>query len=670
LIGTGGSGGLINSSYGNQVGVTNPGLGPLTNNGGPTRTRALLPCSPAINAGNNAQAPGTTDQRGAPFVRIANTTVDIGAYEVQPLSASLEVGNNTDDVDASVGPGALSLREAICLANANAGPDTITFDSGFFSTPRVITLSQGQLGLRSDLTITGPGANLLSINGNGAGRVLDVTDFSPSMRVVAISGITITGGSAPTYSGGGIINRENLTIHDSTISGNSAGTSGGGIMNFAGASLSVQNSIVSNNLAGGDGGGIYNQGDLTMQNSTVTDNRAALISLTFSGGGLFNGNAALATITGSTFARNEAAYGGGLRGGGTLSVTNSTISANRAQDSGGGVVATIGTTQLTHVTVTNNRADSDANGSGLAGGVFRIAADVILNHAIVADNFRGAGGNEDNLTGAVNLSSGFNLIGTGGNGGLTHGVNGNQVGVPDPMLGPLANNGGPTQTHALLSGGPAVNTGDPGFVPPPDFDQRGAPFFRVASARIDIGAVEFQSITPDGDFNDDGLYDGLDIDALVEAIASDTHPPAFDLTGDALVNLADRDAWLAEAGGVNLGPGRVYRLGDANLDSVVDGSDFGIWNANKFTAVAQWTRGDFSADGVVDGSDFGIWNANKFTSSNSSRHNHPSLPLPRHDRNDVEGLFGDDASRRRSVAAGRRIELTDRDLVTLWSEVR
>jgi hypothetical protein len=109
------------------------------------------------------------------------------------------------------------------------------------------------------------------------------------------------------------------------------------------------------------------------------------------------------------------------------------------------------------------------------------------------------------------------------------------------------------------------------------------------------------------------LYNLLDIDALVAEIAAGTHQPAFDMTGDALVNLNDRDAWLAEAGGVNLGPGRVYPLGDANLDSFVDGSDFNLWNSNKFTSVAAWSKGDFNADGVVDGSDFNIWNSLKFT---------------------------------------------------------
>ncbi len=123
------------------------------------------------------------------------------------------------------------------------------------------------------------------------------------------------------------------------------------------------------------------------------------------------------------------------------------------------------------------------------------------------------------------------------------------------------------------------------------------------------------STTIDGDFNDDGIYDLVDIDALVAAIAAVTHDPAFDLTGDGLVNLTDRDAWLAEAGSVNLASGNAYLLGDANLDGFVDGLDFIAWNSHKFTAMAAWSAGDFTADGVVDGLDFIAWNNNKFTSS-------------------------------------------------------
>ncbi len=120
-----------------------------------------------------------------------------------------------------------------------------------------------------------------------------------------------------------------------------------------------------------------------------------------------------------------------------------------------------------------------------------------------------------------------------------------------------------------------------------------------------------------GDFDGDQDLDLADIDALVAEIAAGTHNPAFDLNTDALVNLVDRDLWLALAGAANLPSGNPYRLGDDNLDGIVDGQDFIVWNANKFTAAAAWSKGDFNADGVVDGQDFITWNANKFTSADS-----------------------------------------------------
>lgn len=88
----------------------------------------------------------------------------------------------------------------------------------------------------------------------------------------------------------------------------------------------------------------------------------------------------------------------------------------------------------------------------------------------------------------------------------------------------------------------------------------------------------------------------------------------FDMNGDGILDVEDRDLWLAMAASEN-GLSTPYKLGDANLDGVVDGTDFGIWNSAKFTNSLRWSLGDFNADGVVDGSDFGQWNQNKFTSS-------------------------------------------------------
>ena len=121
-----------------------------------------------------------------------------------------------------------------------------------------------------------------------------------------------------------------------------------------------------------------------------------------------------------------------------------------------------------------------------------------------------------------------------------------------------------------------------------------------------------------GDFDHDGDYDCDDIDALTNAVANGGSLATFDLNGDGNLTLEDVDAWRVEAGAVNLGGNRVYLPGDADLSGFVDGSDFGIWNANKFTVTAAWCSGDFSANGVVDGTDFGIWNTNKFQSSDAA----------------------------------------------------
>ena len=89
------------------------------------------------------------------------------------------------------------------------------------------------------------------------------------------------------------------------------------------------------------------------------------------------------------------------------------------------------------------------------------------------------------------------------------------------------------------------------------------------------------------------------------------------MTGDGLVNTEDRDEWLSVAGQENLGPGLSYLIADADLDGVVDASDFNIWNLNKFTVNTAWCSGNFNADGVIDTADFNLWNLNKFQASGS-----------------------------------------------------
>ena len=142
-------------------------------------------------------------------------------------------------------------------------------------------------------------------------------------------------------------------------------------------------------------------------------------------------------------------------------------------------------------------------------------------------------------------------------------------------------------------------------------------------------------VTVSGDFNSDGSWDCMDIDALVAAVASGSTDLSFDMNGDGVINSADvTDAgsgWLAVGGANNPGAtsgGNPFLIGDATLDGTVDGLDFIEWNNNKFSNLAEWCGGDFNVDGTVDGLDFIEWNRNKFTSSDSASSQPPVVPEP------------------------------------------
>jgi hypothetical protein len=222
------------------------------------------------------------------------------------------------------------------------------------------------------------------------------------------------------------------------------------------------------------GGGIYNSADaggygsLEVNNSTVAGNSA-----TYGGGGVFNvsytGAEAVLQISNSTISSDSAQTGGGIDnesddGGSVAYISNSTFSGNLASGSGGGSVFN--------------------SVQGFGGAVVHLN-DLILQGGAV-------GGNILNQGGAV-ISDGHNLSNDSCGGFLTG--PGDQSNI-EPMLGPLQDNGGPTLTHALLPGSPAIDVGDPSFTPPPFYDQRGPRFYRVMNGRIDIGSFEVQESTP------------------------------------------------------------------------------------------------------------------------------------------------------------------------------
>ena len=479
LIGTGGSGGLMDGNNGNKVGVANPGLGSLANNGGPTQTVALLPGSPAIHAGMDGTGVPMTDQRGVPRVG----GVDIGAYQVA-FSGPLVV-NTTDGGNLNV-PGKLTLFEAVTLANYQPGADTITFDPAVFATPQAITLTAGQLELKASAltTITAPTAGV-TVSGNNASRVFQVD----SGATANLNGLTITGGSTIDR-GAGLFVYGTAVLTDCIVTGNTA-NSGAGIYvgkwfyASTGGSVTLTNTILSNNTASnsGFGGGLLsgNSTTVVMTNCTVSSNSAGW------GGGIYTDGTT--KLTDCTFSGNTAVYlGGGVNlDAGSATLTNVTISGNTASK-GAGLINWYATTTVTNATISGNSATTNA------GGVYNYAGNLTLNNTIVASNTLGGGASDIVVrTPANNVSGSQNLIGTGGSGGLVNGVNGNIVGVTNPLLSPLGNYGGPTRTIALLPGSPAINAGSNALAIGTT-DQRGKSYVGT----VDIGAFESQGfmLTP------------------------------------------------------------------------------------------------------------------------------------------------------------------------------
>ena len=376
-----------------------------------------------------------------------------GLEERVLLSPTLYTVNAITDTGAGSGT-AGDLRYVINQANANLNTDgsLIQFDQTVFNSPQTITLSSPLIlsETKGSEVINGPGADLVTVSGNTAVEVFQVKGGVTA----SLSGLTVSGGSA--YLGGGIDNNGTLTAVNDTIANNVATGNGGGI--YSNGTLTVINSTIANNLAY-LGGGIDNNGTLAAVNDTIANNSA-----TASGGGISNDSQGTLTVTNSTIANDSATYGGGIYNDGTLTVTNSTFASNSAT-SGGGAIYNNNTLTAVNDTIAYNTV-----ASGYGGGLDVYGGTATLDNTIVALNTRAGTPNDISLSfGTVNTTnSDNNLIGTGGSGGLTNGVNGNLVGVTSPGLGTLASNGGPTQTMALLPGSPAIDAGDVSNAPATD----------------------------------------------------------------------------------------------------------------------------------------------------------------------------------------------------------
>ena len=310
------------------------------------------------------------------------------------------------------------------------------------------------------------------IYNNGASATVEITNSMVNNNGVG----HLPGGSGQTFGyGGGIWNSGVATIASSTVNGNVAGR-GGGSENSG--TLAITGSTVNNNTVGGqyghaqwgEGGGIDSSGTLTITNTTLNGNFA------FIAGGALNGNG---MITNSSISGNLSHSGGGIYGG--ANVTNSTISTNSAEFNGAGG-GFFGGGIIRHCTIAGNNADNKGGGIVAYG-------SLDIGNTILKTGTSGA--NIVTYLGTV-TSNGYNISNDNGGGFLTG--PGDQVNT-EPILGPLQENGGPTFTHALLPGSPAIDAGDPNFTPPPFFDQRGPGFDRVVNGRIDKGSFEVQGPT-------------------------------------------------------------------------------------------------------------------------------------------------------------------------------
>lgn len=367
---------------------------------------------------------------------------------------------------------ALTSGELAEISGALGSNDTIQFTPGLNGT---ITLNGNQLALTNPVSIQGPGSGVLAINGNGASRVFGILNTGIA---VSISGLTIAGGSGGGFGGGVFVLGGTVNLSNLSFTGNTAGT--GGALEAEGGSVTVANSTFASNSAPTQGGAINNDGAaVTLSNNTFTGNSAAF------GGAIFNQSTL--TLSGSTLANNSAGFwGGAVYNIGTLTAINDTLNGNTAGFAGGGLYSAGGTTTLTANTISANQA-----GLTDGGGISADAGAVTLRDTIVAGNT--LIGAPDDVDGTLVGTSAFNLIGAAGFINLANGSNGNQIGTSanpiDPLLGPLADHGGKTQTQPLLAGSPALGAGT--SLAGLTTDQRGV----IRGGAVNIGAFQATAST-------------------------------------------------------------------------------------------------------------------------------------------------------------------------------
>lgn len=401
----------------------------------------------------------TASPRAARITPAARLSVE--GLEARDVPALFTVNTLADTVSAN---GELSLREAISLNTGaltfnqlSAAEKAQVFgtvgsnDTVNFAVVGNIALAADLPALTKKLTISGPGAGQLVIDGGSQYRPLQIGANGD----VTVTGLRITH-AHNADSGGAALNNGKLTLSQVEFEANTSGKHGGAIENNG--TLTVNECYFHNNTAAKVGGAIDNNATAVVTNSTLSNNTA-----------------------GNT--------GGAVWSDAALTLTNSTLAGNRSVNAGGALRLTGGTVVITSCTITGNTADTDASNFESGGGISADGANVVLNNTVVAQNTTLNGATKDDIAGAV--SGQFNFIGVStGMSGITNGATGNRVGTNasplDPLLQPLAFNGGFGPTRLPATGSPLIGTGA-AIVVAGATDQRGTS--RTAGATT-VGAVE------------------------------------------------------------------------------------------------------------------------------------------------------------------------------------
>jgi hypothetical protein len=469
--------GTISDGGGNLVwgDVTCPGLnadlvlGAAGDYGGPTQTYALLPGSAAIHAaGSNCP---TTDQRGFPR---SSPGCDSGAFEVQAVLMAVPLGQTSgmcqswaDACELSYALSSAVSGHEIWAAAGTYKPTPGTDRAATFQLKEGVDVYGGFAGTETARSQRDPAINLTVLSGD--------IDNNDTQTPIITNIKTVNGNVSNSYHVVKGINNATLdgfTITAGYADGTGLDMHGGGMYNLS-SSPTLENVTFSGNLAYRYGGGMYNEDSSPTVTNVIFSANSGYYS-----GGMANNDVSNPVLMNVTFTTNSAIYGGGMfNDGSSPTLTNVTFSTNFANSSGGGMYNQLGSNStLTNVTFSANSVNL------YGGGMYNLYSDPTISNTIFWDNTAGNSGAQIYISvSTTSLSDSVVQAGCPEGGICTNIISSN------PLLGPLGDNGGFTQTIPLQFGSSAIDTGND--LTCPSTDQRG--ITRPQGWHCDIGAYEF-----------------------------------------------------------------------------------------------------------------------------------------------------------------------------------